>query len=77
MTTPTQVPPLDADGVGAVAAGTVAWAVLAVVLFVLRDRLVAADAQWWLWVALTGTGLGLPGLWYTTRRRAAYRRAQS
>lgn len=73
---PVVVEPLDEDGVGAVVLGTVVWAVAFVVLWVLRDRLAAADAQWWLWVAGTGALLGLPGLWYTTRRRSAYRRAQ-
>lgn len=67
------VQPLDEDGVGAVALGTVAWTVALVVLLLLRDQLASAGAQWWIWVALTGALLGLPGLWYTMRRRAAYR----
>jgi hypothetical protein len=69
-----QVQPLDEDGVGAVALGTVAWTIALVVLFLLRDRLTQDGAEWWIWVALTGALLGLPGLWYTTRRRAAYRK---
>lgn len=69
------VDPLDVDGVGAVALGTVLWAIAFVVLFVLRDKLEQSDAQWWIAVAATGAGLGLLGLVYTTRRRAAYRRA--
>lgn len=68
--------PLDADGVGAVAAGTVAWLVGYVVLFLFfRDELTAHGTQWWLTVCLVGAGLGLLGLAYTTRRRAAYRKA--
>lgn len=68
-----EVEPLDEDGVGAVAMGTVAWCVALVVLLLLRDRLAESDAQWWIAVAATGAGLGLLGLLYTTRRRAAYR----
>ncbi len=70
--TDVEIPPLDEDGVGAVAAGTVLWTVALLVLLLLRDRL-GVD-QWWLWVALTGALLGLPGLWFTRRRRSAYRR---
>lgn len=70
------VEPLDEDGVGAVAVGTAAWAVALVVLLLLRDRLAANDSQWWIAVAATGVGLGLVGLLYTMRRRAAYRRAR-
>ncbi len=66
------VEPLDEDGVGAVAAGTVLWSITLVVLLVVRDRL--GDDAWWIQVALVGALLGLPGLWYTTRRRAAYRK---
>lgn len=66
------VEPLDEDGVGAVAAGTVLWLVVLVILVILRDRL--GTDSWWIQVALVGALLGLPGLWYTTRRRAAYRK---
>lgn len=70
-----KVAPLDEDGVGAVAIGTVLWLVALVVLLLLRDQLTASGSQWWIWVAATGALLGLPGLWFTTRRRAAYRAA--
>ena len=66
------IEPLDEDGVGAVAVGTVLWAIALIVLVILRDRL--GDDSWWIQVALVGALLGLPGLWYTTRRRAAYRK---
>lgn len=69
------VTPLDEDGVGAVAIGAVLWLIALVVLLVLRGRLTESDSQWWIAVAATGALLGLPGLWFTTRRRAAYRRA--
>lgn len=72
LPTPPEVEPLDVDGVGAVLAGTVAWAVALVVCLVLRDRLAADGHTWWTWVCLTGALLGLPGLWYVRRRRDAY-----
>jgi Protein of unknown function (DUF2530) len=64
-----ELAPLDVDGVGAVAAGTVAWAVLTVIALLTRDRLAADGRSWWLWVAVTGTALGLLGLPYLLRRR--------
>lgn len=74
---PPKVEPLDADGVGAALTGTILWTVALVVLLLLRDRLTAAGAQWWIAVAASGVVLGLIGLAYTTRRRAAYRRARN
>lgn len=72
------VEPLDEDGVAAVALGTVAWLVAFVVLWVFfREDLAAHDASWWLTVCLVGAGLGALGLVYTTRRRAAYRKARN
>lgn len=68
------IKPLDVDGVGAIVVGTAAWAVALVVLFLMRGRLQESGAEWWIWVALAGFLLGFPGLWYTTRRRSAYRR---
>jgi NO-binding membrane sensor protein with MHYT domain len=67
--------PLDVDGVGAVAVGTVVWAVAFVVCLLLQGRLDAAGNGWWTWVCAAGALLGLPGLWYVRRRRDAYRRA--
>ena len=67
-----RVQPLDVDGVGAVAVGTVAWTVALVVCLVLRDRLAADGHGWWTWVCLAGALLGLPGLWYVRRRRDAH-----
>lgn len=72
-----EVDPLDVDGVGAVIVGLVLWAVALVVLLLLKPRLEESGAQWWIQVAAVGFVLGLPGLAYTTRRRAAYRRARA
>lgn len=67
--------PVDADGVNAVALGTIAWTIaLVVLLLFFRDSLAAADASWWIWVCAVGAGLGTVGLIYVTRRREAYRR---
>jgi hypothetical protein len=64
------------DGVVPVMVGTALWAVAFFVLLPFRDRLEAAGTDWWLWVCVTGFLLGLPGIWYVRRRRAAYRQAR-
>jgi len=74
---PEDVKPLDVDGVGAVAIGTFLWLIALVVLLLMRSQLEETGSQWWILVAATGAALGVPGLWYTTRRRAAYRRASA
>lgn len=67
--------PVDADGVNAVALGTIAWTVALIVLGVFfRESLAEADASWWIWVCAVGAVLGVMGLFYVTRRREAYRR---
>ena len=73
---PEEVKPLDVDGVGAIATGTVLWLIALTALVIFRNDLAASESEWWMWVAATGAALGLPGLWYTRRRRAVYRRAQ-
>ncbi|MHB1614680.1 MAG: DUF2530 domain-containing protein [Actinomycetes bacterium] len=67
--------PVEVDAVAAVTAVTVGWVVVAVVLLVLRARLAAHDASWWLAVPPTGVVLGLYGQRYVRRRRTALRRA--
>ena len=69
--TPLDVEPVDVDGVRAVAVGTVVWAVALVVLALVGER---GEV---LWVCAAGVGLGLLGLPYVLRRRAAYRRGMS
>lgn len=71
------VEPLDADGVGALTVGTVAWLVALVVLYgFFRDDLQEHGTQWWLTVCVVGAALGIPGRWYAVRRRNAYRLAR-
>ena len=69
--------PLDEDGVLAVTLGTFAWVVGFAVLFIFfRDQLQAHNTQWWLYVCVVGAVFGIPGRWYTVRRRNAYRQAR-
>lgn len=63
--------PVDVDGVRSVTIGTVLWVIAFVVLLPMRGRLEEAGNGWWLWTCLAGAGLGLLGLEYTRRRRAA------
>lgn len=66
---------LDQDGINVTLLGTVAFAVAATVLALNLDWLRAGGTEWWLWVAITGTGLGLLGLGYCIwRRRRRVRR---
>lgn len=69
------VKPLDVDGVNAAIAGTVAFVIGLIVTVVFRDNLAASNSQWWIWVCVAGATMGLLGVAYTTRRRAAYRAA--
>lgn len=68
------VEPLAVDGVAAAFGGTIAWMLAEVVLLLVR---LPAERHWWRLVPVAGVGFGLLGLAYTTRRRAAYRRAQN
>lgn len=74
---PATIAPLDVDGVRAIAVGTVLWAVALVVALALRSQLAENDLGWWIWVCLAGMLLGLPGLWFVRRRRAAYAAARA
>lgn len=62
--------PVETDDVAIITAGTVLWVLALVVLLVLRGRLEDDD---WVWVAAAGTFLGLLGIRYVRRRRAARR----
>ncbi len=60
---------LDTDGISVTILGTSVFAAASVLLALnlawLRDQ----DTEWWLWVACTGTALGLLGLAYSVWRR--------
>lgn len=69
-----ELAPLDVDGVTAVALGTGAFTIALIACVGYRDRLAADGHGWWIWVCATGAALGLAGLVFVLRRRAAYRR---
>ena len=69
--------PLRTDDVTAVTVGTIAWAVLLVVLLVLHNRLEDQGRESWVWVAAAGLFLGLVGIRTVRRRRAALRRDEA
>ena len=66
--------PLRTDDVAAITVGTIAWAVLLVVLLLLHGRLEDSGNESWIWVAAAGFGLGLIGIRHVRRRRAALAR---
>ncbi len=65
---------LDPDGVAVVSAGTVAFAIAAVVCWVTRADLGALGKLWYLGVSVTGTALGLLGLAFGLYRKLRRRR---
>lgn len=67
-------PPLETDDVRTVALGTAAWAVALVVLGVLRLARGDEIHTWWLEMCACGALLGLAGVRYCRRRRAAIER---
>ena len=69
--------PLEADDVTIVTVGTVLWAVALVGSLVFHDRLADGGNENWTWIFLAGTFLGLIGVRYVRRRRAAIRRGMS
>ncbi|MBP7973416.1 MAG: DUF2530 domain-containing protein [Candidatus Nanopelagicales bacterium] len=69
--------PLDVDGVNAAILGTVAFVIAFFVLLLFRSKLAETNGQWWLWVCVTGAGLGLMGIGYGVRRRSVYRAART
>jgi len=65
------VEPLDVDGVRTVGVGSALWLVGFVALLPFYGRLSDDGRSWWLWTCMAGAGLGLIGLEYCRRRRAA------
>ncbi|WP_165986291.1 DUF2530 domain-containing protein [Streptomyces sp. YIM 98790] len=68
--------PLEGNVVATVTAATAVWAVLFLVQLPFYGRLSDQGREHWLWICLTGFGLGLFGLWYSRRREAALRAAR-
>jgi hypothetical protein len=69
--------PLETDDVAIVTLGTALWGIGLLVAIVLRDRLADGGKEDWVWIFLAGTFLGLIGVRYVRRRRAALRRSVS
>ena len=69
--------PLETNDVAIVTVGTVLWAVALVVSLVFHDRLANGGNESWIWIFLAGTFLGLIGVRYVRRRRAAIRPGMS
>jgi hypothetical protein len=68
---------LDPDGVAVVSIGTAAFAIATGVLSTAVPQLIAADQLWHLWVAVTGTGMGVLGLSFGIFRSRRRRRSGS
>ena len=64
-----QPPAAAGDDRMPVLAGTVAWAVLALIAWFEYDDLADDGRGWWLWTAVSGVALGLVGFWYMHRRK--------
>jgi hypothetical protein len=69
--------PLEADDVAIVTAGTVLWALALLASLIFHDRLANGGNENWTWIFLAGTFLGLIGVRYVRRRRAAIHRGMS
>ena len=67
-----QIEPLAVDGLAAVIVCQVGWLVAEIVLLLVH---LPPERLWWRWVPVAGFGMGLLGLTYVLRRRAAYRAA--
>jgi hypothetical protein len=73
---PASLTPVDVDGVRAVTIGTVLWAIALIALLPFWSKLDDDGHLWWIATCAAGVVLGLLGLLYVTRRRAAIRRSQ-
>ncbi len=61
---------LDEDGVAVAVISTVAFAVASVVAWINVGALSAGGHRWWLWVAVSGTVIGIGFTAYCLIRRA-------
>ena len=57
----------------AVELGTLVWVVLLIGCILGREPLAQRGLSWWSGVCVAGALLGLAGIWFVRRRRAAYR----
>jgi len=67
---------LDLDGVAVVTTGTIAFAIGAVVCWWFTPELVAAGKQWYFWVSVLGTVIGLLGLAFGMFRKSRRKRGR-
>jgi len=67
------VPVMDVDGFNVTTIGIVLFAIASVLAGVFYPRLEEAGNGWWLWVCVSGFGLGLIGLAYCLHRRSRRR----
>jgi hypothetical protein len=65
--------PLETNDVAIVTLGTAAWAVALVAILLLGGGLDDGHQESWAWVCAAGVFLGLIGIRYVRRRRAALR----
>lgn len=61
---------LDEDGIGVALVGTIAFVVAVIVLVLNGAWLAQAGHQWWLWVAISGAGIGVAFLAYCLIRKS-------
>jgi hypothetical protein len=66
---------MESDDVLVVTVGTALWAIGLAVTLVLHDRLSEHGNGDWVWIMAAGLFLGLVGIRYVRRRRAALRAA--
>jgi hypothetical protein len=70
-----ELEPMEVDLAKIVLIGTVLFAIAAVILLPMHGSLSADGHGRWPWVAVSGAGLGLLGLYYLTRRDRAIARS--
>jgi len=58
---------MQTNDVRIAAVGTAAWAVALAVLLIVGTP---PGDRWWLWVCVTGIGIGVFAMWYTPRLQA-------
>jgi hypothetical protein len=67
-------PPYRTNEFAPVIVGTAMWAIAFIVLLTMHHAMADRGQGWWLWVALTGVGLGLWGLFLIAMRHRSVRK---